>query len=210
MPERPLAEQFDDLAQREHALRLAMWVFLASELLLFAGLFALYSGYRVMYPAEFAESAARNAVYIGTANTLVLITSSLTVALTVHAARTSRFRLLSALLAVTIVLGLLFLVLKGVEYARHYREGLLPGVYYRASAQPSYGARRFWTLYWVTTGLHALHVTAGLAVLTWMLARSLARAYTPAEHVFLELGTLYWHLVDIIWIFLWPLLYLTH
>src|SRR5579871_1643050 len=100
-----------------------MWVFLASEILLFAGVFTLYAAYRAMYPTEFAEAAHHNTILIGSANTLVLITSSFTVALTIHCAREARYRLLTALLWMTIAFGFAFLVLKAIEYSKHYEEG---------------------------------------------------------------------------------------
>lgn len=210
MREPALDEQYSSWERREHALRLGMWVFLASEITLFAGVFTLYSAYRAMYPVEFAEAAHHNTIFFGSANTLILITSSFTVALTIHAAREARYRLLTTLLFVTAAFGVAFLVLKGIEYAKHYHEGLLPGIYYHSAEMPAYGHKMFWTLYWFATGLHALHVTAGLTVLVWMGVRSIDHIYTPEHHTYLEMGTLYWHLVDIMWIFLWPLLYLTH
>ena len=204
------AEQYSTVEGREYALRFGMWIFLASEILLFAGLFALYAAYRTMYPREFAHAIEHNTIGYGTFNTYLLITSSFTVALAVWAARRARPHTVTALLLVTAAFGVGFLVIKAVEYAVHIRAGILPGAWYRSSEMPSYGAKMFWTLYYTSTGLHALHVTAGLVVLLWMTVRSVARAYTPERHVWLELGTLYWHLVDIMWIFLWPLLYLTH
>jgi cytochrome c oxidase subunit III len=204
------AEQYSTVEQREHALRFGMWVFLASEITLFAGLFALYAGYRTMYSGEFVHAIERNTIVYGTLNTYLLITSSFTVALTVWAVRHARFRTVTALLLLTAAFGVVFLIIKGIEYAKHVREGIIPGLAYHNAEMPSYGARVFWTLYYVSTGLHALHVTAGVTVLLWMAVRAARRAYTPERHVWLEMGTLYWHLVDIMWIFLWPLLYLTH
>jgi cytochrome c oxidase subunit 3 len=206
--ESPLAPQFHDLAQQDHAGRFAMWIFLGSELTFFAGLFALYAAYRAMYGRDFAECIAHNDVAIGTANTLILITSSFTVALSVWAARAGRRRTTALLLKVSLWLGLVFLVLKGVEWSRHAREGLLPGRAYSNHELTSFGAHVFFTLYYFMTGLHALHVIAGLIVLAWMAVRAWRGAYTARRHTHLELGTLYWHLVDVVWIFLWPLFYL--
>jgi cytochrome c oxidase subunit 3 len=132
----------------------------------------------------------------------------LTVAFSVWAARLGRYRMVVAMLVSTMLLGLAFLVIKLFEYAKHVEEGALPGAYYRLAELPSYGANRFYTLYWTMTGLHAFHVIAGLTVLGWMTGRAVKRFYTPEHHVTLEMGTLYWHLVDVVWIFLWPLLYL--
>jgi cytochrome c oxidase subunit 3 len=202
--------QFEDLAKQDHAARLAMWVFLASEILLFAALFALYTCYRAMYPDDFALAAAHNNVAIGTINTFILITSSATVALSLWAVRGGLRRLTSGLLIFSIACGALFLVLKGVEYRQHFREGFFPGVGYHNADLTGYGAKLFFTLYYLITGLHAFHVVAGLAVLCWLAAGSLRGRFGPDDHLRFELGTLYWHLVDIVWIFVWPLLYLLH
>lgn len=205
-----LREQFEDLDKQAHAARLGMWVFMSSELLLFAGLFALYSGYRAMYPADFAAAVAHDNAAIGTANTAILITSSFTVAMSLHAVRLGRPRRAAALLLFSIGCGLLFLLLKGVEYGQHFREGIYPGVAYRNAALPTAGAQMFFTLYYFLTGLHAIHVIVGLLLLSWLAWGAWSRVYSPARYIHVELGALYWHLIDIVWIFLWPLLYLLH
>ena len=205
-----LGEQFESLEKQEHAARLAMWVFLASELLLFAALFALYTSYRAMYPDDFARAASHNNLAIGTINTYILITSSATVALALWAVRGGLQRLTSGLLLFSIACGVVFLILKGVEYAEHFHEGFYPGVGYRNWDLTAPGAKLFFSLYFLITGLHAFHVIVGLAVLCWLMAGSLRGHFGPSNHVRFELGTLYWHLVDIIWIFVWPLLYLLH
>jgi cytochrome c oxidase subunit 3 len=203
-----LHEQFEDLEKQGHAARLGMWTFLASEMLLFAGLFALYATYRAVYRADFHAAAGEMSLLLGTANTYVLITSSLSVALAVWAARAGRPGLVVAMLGVTILFGLAFLVLKGVEYSAHFARGIYPGQAYASLELPQSGAKIFFTLYYFMTGLHALHVIAGLGVLVWCLRRALRAAFTAEHHTGLELGAMYWHLVDLIWIFLWPLLYL--
>jgi cytochrome c oxidase subunit 3 len=203
-----LGEQYPDFPTQDQTLAFGMWVFLSSEALLFAALFALYAGYRTMYPHEFAEAIQANTRWFGTSNMYILLTSSLTAALSVSAVREGRADRATRLLTVTAALGLLFLVVKGLEYARHVHEGSLPGRYYHDDRLPTFGANRFFTLYWVMTGFHALHVTAGLVVVIWMAIGAARGRYTPAHHTKLEMGTMYWHLVDVIWIFLWPLLYL--
>jgi cytochrome c oxidase subunit 3 len=203
-----LGEQYPDLARQEHTLELGMWIFLTSEALLFAALFALYAGYRTMYGSDFAEAIQGNTRWFGTGNMYILLTSSLTAALSVGAVRRGRNGRAALLLCATAVLGLLFLLVKGVEYAHHVHEGSLPGPYYHDEKMPTFGANRFFTLYWVMTGFHALHVTGGVCVVLWMAVHALRGRYTPERHARLEMGTLYWHLVDVIWIFLWPLLYL--
>lgn len=205
-----LVEQFEDLDKQAHAARLGMWIFLSSELLLFAGLFALYAGYRVMYPTDFAAAVAHNNVAIGTANTAILITSSFTVAMSLHAVRRGNPRRAALLLALSIAGGLLFLALKGIEYAEHFRAGIYPAGGYRYAGLPTAGARMFFTLYFYLTGLHALHVCVGLILLGWLAWGSYRRLYSPASYTHVELGALYWHLIDVVWIFLWPMLYLLH
>jgi cytochrome c oxidase subunit 3 len=204
-----LAEQFEDLEKQAHAARLGMWCFLGSEVLLFAGLFALYAAYRAMHGADFLAAAAHNDAVLGTANTFVLITSSFTVAASIHAAQVGRARLVVPLLLVTLALGGVFLVVKGIEYAHHFHEGIYPGTHYRMGELDTHGARTFFTLYYFLSGLHALHVLMGMALLAWLALKHWRRPFTAAHHLPLELGGLYWHLVDVVWIFLWPLLYLT-
>lgn len=205
-----LHEQFEDLDKQAHAARLGMWAFLGSELLLFSGLIALYAGYRTMYPADFEAAVGHNNVALGTINTLVLITSSLTVALSLHAVRAGHARRASGLLFFSIGCGLLFLLIKGIEYREHFHEGIYPGIAYHYAALPSYGARMFFTLYFDLTFLHAIHVTVGLGLLTWLALACRRGLYSPASHTPVELGGLYWHLIDVVWIFLWPMLYLMH
>jgi cytochrome c oxidase subunit 3 len=200
--------QYDTLARQHATARLGMWIFLASESLLFAGLFALYAAYRAVYPAEFHAAAAHANVVLGTINTYVLLTSSLTVALAIHATRRGQRRRALLLLAITIALGVGFEVLKGIEYAQHLTEGIAPGGYYAFAALPAHGAVLYFTLYYLMTGLHALHVLGGLCALAWLSLSLYRGRITAGSSLPLELGGLYWHLVDLVWIFLWPLLYL--
>jgi cytochrome c oxidase subunit III len=205
-----LAMQFQDLDKQNHAARFAMWIFLGSEVLLFAGLFGLYASYRAMYGAEFSAGAAYNNLAIGTGNTVILITSSLFVALSVRAVRVGAPRRAGCWLLAAVLLGLVFLTLKGVEYSQHFHEGIYPGAGYRFSELPTRGANLFFTLYFLSTGLHALHVTAGIVVLLLVAWGCFRRRYGVESPIHVELGGLYWHLVDVIWIFLWPMLYLMH
>lgn len=203
-----LAVQFENLAKQQHALRFGMWIFLGSELLLFAGLFALYTAYRTTHAADFRAALHHNWLALGSINTVVLIVSSFTVAWAVHSVRGERRRTALAMLAVTMLLGAVFLTLKGVEYADHIQHGIKPGVYYSFAEMPSHGAMLFFTLYYFMTGLHAIHMCVGIAVMAWLTRRVARRKTTAGYHGELELGALYWHLVDCIWIFLWPLFYL--
>ena len=210
MARRLLVEQFENPIKQKEAARLGMWAFLGSEVLLFTGLFALYASYRAIYPAEFAAGVAHNDLFLGTTNTFILLTSSFTVAMAVHEIRQNRARLSAVLLFISVLFGAVFLALKFTEYAEHFREGIYPSARYHFAEMPGGAARIFFTLYYFMTGLHALHVTAGMTVLAWVGVCAWRRQYSPEYHTPLELGALYWHLVDVVWIFLWPCLYLMH
>lgn len=206
---RRLHEHFEDLEKQTHAARLGMWAFLGSELLLFTGLFTLYAAYRSMYQRDFAEAVGHDNIALGTTMTLILITSSFTVAMAVHEVRSSRPKRAAVFVAVTVAIGLAFLALKGVEYAQHIREGIIPGSAYHFALLPNYGAKMAFTLYFLMTGLHAIHVIAGASLLVWVGWGCYKERYWSYNETPVELVGLYWHLVDIVWIFLWPLLYLT-
>jgi cytochrome c oxidase subunit 3 len=201
-------EQYATLERQSTTLRFGMWVFLTSELLLFSGFFVLYSAYRATYAEDFERALHHNTLAYGTVNTYVLLTSSLTVALSVSAIRRGAARVASLLLAVSALLGVAFLVIKLTEYGVHLREGALPGHWYRFDAAPTLGGARFYTMYWLTTGAHALHVTGGIGVLLWLAWHAYKGRYAPDYHPQFEMATLYWHFVDVMWIFIWPIFYL--
>jgi cytochrome c oxidase subunit 3 len=203
-----LGVQYDTLARQHATAKFGFWIFLASESLLFAALFALYAAYRFSYPAEFHAAAAHANVLIGTVNTYLLLTSSLTVALAIDATKRSHRRSALVLLAITIALGVVFEVLKGIEYGQHLADGIAPGGYYAFAALPAHGAVLYFTLYYLMTGLHALHVAGGVFALAWLWVLLYRGRITSTSYLSLELGGLYWHLVDLVWIFLWPLIYL--
>ncbi len=209
MYEPALEEHFDDLARQRHAARFGMWIFLASELLLFAALFVLYFGYRAHYPQVFSEGVGHNARAIGTLNTCILLLGSIAVALAVNELRRSRTRSAVLLLAATTLAAIAFLILKGSEYAAHLQEGIRPGGqghFFLEHQEPGWPI--FFTLYFAMTGLHAIHVAVGGALLggmTWWVAR---RRVGAAGAYRVEMGALYWHLVDLIWVFLWAMFYL--
>jgi cytochrome c oxidase subunit 3 len=203
------AAHFDSIEKQAHASRLGMWIFLASELLLFAGLFALYAAYRAHAPAAFHFGATHSTKVLGSINTAVLLTSSTCVAPGVHALREGRHKLASLLVLVTMLFGIVFLGIKFVEYAKHFEEGIQPGGQgYFFVLHPDPGLAPFWTLYYVSTGLHAIHVFVGTTILGFALVGVAKRVITVERAHVLENAALYWHLVDLIWIFLWPLYYL--
>lgn len=203
-----LSEQFDDLEQQAEASTVGMWTFLATEVLFFGGLFLAYTIYRILYPNEFAIGSHHGNVMLGTINTFVLLTSSLTVALAVRAAQVDANRSLVRLLGGTILLGVIFLVLKGVEYHEHISDHLLPGSGFRKDLPPK--VELFFWLYFVMTGLHAIHVLVGIGVLAVMALLAWKRRFSSRYYNPIEVSGLYWHFVDIVWVFLYPLLYLIH
>jgi cytochrome c oxidase subunit 3 len=203
------AGHFESIEQQAHAARLGMWVFLASEILLFGAVIALFASYQVHYPDAFRQAVHHNTKVLGSINTGVLLTSSTAVACSVHALRLGRRKLAALLVSGTMALGLVFLAIKLHEYGRHFDEGIYPGGVGSFFAEHhARGLAEFWTLYFGMTGLHALHVTVGLTVLGALLFGIVRGTLTAASSYRLEIGAIYWHLVDVIWIFLWPLFYL--
>jgi cytochrome c oxidase subunit III len=202
----PLAEQFASLPQQAEASRLGMWAFLCSEIMFFGGMFAGYIIYRHAYPAAFAAGSRETDVFYGTLNTAILLTSSLTMALAVQSAEVGKSRNIVRFLLATIFLAVAFLAVKGLEYSEDFHKHLVPGRAFADAGEPK--TQLFFYFYWLMTGLHGLHVLIGICVLAVM-ARLASRGRFSAEyHNPIELTGLYWHFVDIVWIFLYPLLYL--
>jgi cytochrome c oxidase subunit III len=200
----------EQVAHTEHrdytGSKLGMWFFLFTEILLFGGLFLVYSVYRYMNAAEFHAAAAGLSTVLGTANTVILLTSSLTMALAISAVQRGNTRASIGLQAATMLLGILFLVNKYFEWSGHIREGLYPNA--PELLARNHGQILFYGLYYVMTGLHGLHVIAGLALIGIMLVFTMRGRINGNDHVRLENAGLYWHLVDLIWIYLFPLFYL--
>jgi cytochrome c oxidase subunit III len=186
--------------------RLGMWLFLFTELLLFGGLFILYAVYLHRYPQEFTSGGKELNVYFGTANTVVLLTSSLFAAMAVTAVQQGKKRQVLGLLGGTLLCALVFLINKYLEWSAKIGHGIWPGSPRLIAGAP--GESVFFSLYYVTTGLHALHVAVGSAIVAWISIRVKSGATHSGSYVALENGTLYWHLVDLVWIFIFPLYYL--
>jgi cytochrome c oxidase subunit 3 len=176
--------------------RMGIWLFLATEVLLFGGLFTAYTVFRTQDPALFHAGSLKLDRWLGAANTVVLICSSLTVALGLDAAREGKRGRLVLNLALTLLLGGGFLCIKGFEYAAHFARHEFPGT------------DLFFSLYFVMTGLHAFHILAGMALFAGLLRLAAAGRFTPEYHTPVEVAGLYWHFVDVVWIYLFPLLYL--
>jgi cytochrome c oxidase subunit 3 len=203
-----LRHQFDDPGQQREASHLGMWTFLVTEILFFGGMFTAYTVYRSEYPAAFAGASHHLSLIIGTINTAVLIASSLTMALAVHASQTGRRKTLLVFLVATMCLGSVFLGLKGVEYAHKFEEHLVPGPNFVYRGPDAVHAQLFFSLYFAMTGMHAVHMIIGLGLMTYLLICAARGRFTPEYHTPVVVGGLYWHFVDIVWIFLYPLLYL--
>ncbi len=184
---------------------LGMWVFLVTEILFFGTLFTAYTIYRWKFPEGFALGSSRLDVTLGGVNTAVLLSSSLTMALAVRSAQIGRGKLAAVMVAATIVLGAVFLGIKFEEYHHKFVEGLVPG---REFALGMPGAALFFCLYFGMTGLHALHMIVGIGILVGVGIAAWAGRFTPENHNWMEGTGLYWHFVDIVWIFLFPMLYL--
>lgn len=203
-----VAHHFDDAEQQHDASSLGMWLFLIQEVMFFGGLFTAYVVYRTAYPEAFHAGSHELDIGLGAFNTLVLLTSSLTMALSVHAAQVSKRGMLLVNLVLTLILGLVFLGVKVIEYSAKFEHHLVPGPHFAFHGAEAGNVELFFSLYFAMTGLHALHMIIGaglLLVLIWRGAQGMFNKYycTPVEMV-----GLYWHFVDLVWIFLFPLLYL--
>ncbi len=212
-----VAHQFDDADQQKESSFVGMWVFLVTEIMFFGGLLLAYFVYRSTYPHEFLMASHHLDVFMGTANTCVLLVSSLTMAMAVHAAQEGRQKALVMNIIVTMILGAAFLVVKGFEYADKIKHHLVPGSSFHF--EPVHGAAHeplanpgateiFFSVYFALTGLHAFHMIIGLGIMTWLLIKARRGAFVPEYYNPVEVCGLYWHFVDIVWIFLFPLLYL--
>jgi cytochrome c oxidase subunit 3 len=208
-----LQHHFDSLEQQKESSTLGMWIFLVTEIMFFGGLFLAYVVYRHAFPAVFAASSHHLDVPLGGINTAVLICSSLTMALAIWAAQINRPKLITLFLLLTIVLGLVFLGVKTTEYMDKFHHHLVPGPHFAPTDPHLQGiagqqAQIFFALYFIMTGLHALHMIIGIGLLSVLAVLAWRGRFDAAYHNPLECTGLYWHFVDIVWIFLFPLLYL--
>jgi cytochrome c oxidase subunit 3 len=216
-----VAHQFDDLAQQHEASTLGMWAFLATEIMFFGGALVAYAIYRHSYYDAFAAASKLENWKIGGFNTGVLLCSSLSVALAVHAAQMGNRRWIVRWLLITVLFGLAFLGVKAYEYTHLFHEHLVPGAHFDAPRVengeqlpphfPEYlrsNAQLFYSFYFVLTGLHALHMVIGVGVILYVAWMAHRGRFNAQYHNPVEITGLYWHFVDIVWIFLYPLLYL--
>lgn len=214
VPEKPfpLAHHFADPDQQLQSGKFGMWLFLATEVLLFGGLFCAYALYRALHPEVFHNAHFFLDTNLGALNTVVLLFSSLTVALAIRSAQVNNQKMIKIYLVITLVCAATFLVVKYFEYSHKIHMGLLPGDNFMATGSehiPNPDQMHiFFGIYFLMTGLHGIHVVIGMIVLTWILLRSMRGEFGPHYYAPIEIGGLYWHLVDLIWIYLFPLLYL--
>jgi len=203
-----LQHHFSDAEQQAETAKLGMWIFLLTEVLLFGGLFAFYAIYRAWHPEMFIEANQYLDVPMGALNTFVLITSSLTMALSIRAMQLNNKKQTIWLLVVTLLLAATFLVVKYFEYSHKFELGQLPGKFYTFEGITSPNPHIFFSIYFTMTGLHGIHVVLGMVVIAWVLVRTVKDHFSADYYTPIEMTGLYWHLVDLIWIFLFPLLYL--
>jgi cytochrome c oxidase subunit III len=204
--------QYKTMEQQRETAALGMWIFLSTEVLFFGGLFMTYTLNRSTYPDIFSEASKTIRLSLGAVNTVVLIASSLTMAMAVWSSQTGKKKLLTLFLIATLALGCVFLGIKAIEYHEKYVEHHIPGWNYQfepnADVATNAHTQLFFSLYFGMTGLHALHMIVGAGLLIWLIKESLRGRFTPEYNTPVENIGLYWHFVDIVWIFLFPLLYL--
>ncbi|MCO6417956.1 cytochrome c oxidase subunit 3 [Siccirubricoccus sp. KC 17139] len=199
-----LRKPYRSLRRQREAAEFGLWVFLGSEVMFFAGALTAYAVYRALWAEAFTAAARETSIFYGTLNTAILLTSSLAMAAAAEAARAGLRRMTLRCLGLTIALGLAFLAVKGLEYREDIQKHLVPGNGF-ALAEPK--AQIFFAFYWLLTGVHALHMVIGLGVVATLLVQAWRRRRPLASPAF-EAAGLYWHFVDIVWIVLYPLLYL--
>jgi cytochrome c oxidase subunit 3 len=210
-----LHHHYDTPEQQFDAAKFAMWVFIATEILMFGGLFVAYGIFRSQEPQIFHLAHEHLNKIMGAANTIVLHFSSLTAALAVRESQLGNRGRVNVYLIITVLCACVFLVVKYFEYAHKFHDGLLPGRYFFAHLHTHpgehplpYRAHMFFALYFMMTGLHGVHVLVGMSILVWAMKVNMSGKITPEYFTPIEIGALYWHLVDLVWIYLFPLLYL--
>jgi cytochrome c oxidase subunit 3 len=205
-----LREQFDTEAQQRDAATLGMWIFLITEILFFGGAFLAYSIYRSTYPGVFALASSSLNLPIGAANTCVLLLSSFTMVMAVRAGQLGQKKAIIFFLIITLIFGLAFLGIKGFEWTEKFKEHHVPALAdFHLEGTPLQGqAKLFFSLYFAMTGLHALHMVVGVGILLFMIWKARQNTFSPKYYTPIDVAGLYWHFVDVVWIFLFPLFYL--
>lgn len=203
-----LREQFANPEQQQETASIGMWVFLATEVMMFGGLFMAYTVYRCSHPQAFAEGSSEMDIVLGSINSAILLTSSLTMGAAEYSARLGRERALGWLLTATILIGLVFLGVKFTEYVEHFHSHEAPGVWFNHSGPLAPQVQMFFVFYFAMTGLHAVHMSIGICILLVLLFRNALGRFSAIYNTPIRMAGLYWHFVDIIWIFLYAIFYL--
>jgi cytochrome c oxidase subunit 3 len=203
-----VGHHFADAEQEFSANKLGFWIFLVSEVMLFGGLFVAYVVFRQMFPETFIAAHEHLDRTMGATNTVVLICSSFSMALAVRSAMTGQKRLQITFLLITLAFAATFLVIKYIEYSEKFAHGYLPGFWYTPHAGDPLNGNLFFGIYFTMTGLHGVHVIAGMIAITWVLVKAAKGQFSGAWYTPVELVGMYWHLVDLIWIYLFLLFYL--
>jgi cytochrome c oxidase subunit 3 len=207
-PQPLLHEQFDNIEQQRDAAKLGMWIFLATEVLFFGGLFLGYTVYRFTYGPVFAEASLKLNATLGGTNTAILLTSSFIMALAVRAAKLKQTGALVGFLVITALLGTLFLSIKGFEYHKDFVDHLIPGTHFVWPGADRHNAELFFWLYFVMTGLHAIHLAVAIGIVLVLALLAWRGRFDGGNYNTIVVAGLYWDFVDMIWVFLFPLLYL--
>jgi cytochrome c oxidase subunit III len=210
-----LQHHFEDMGQQHESGTLGMWLFLVTEVMFFGPLFFAYALFRFGWlgpgwTEAWIAASHHQSIKLGLTNTIVLILSSLTVAMGVYFSQTNKKNMLVLMLVLTLILGATFLGIKAVEYYDHWEHHLVPGAGFQFHDAPGLEkqAEMFFFVYFCMTGLHAFHMIIGIGIFIWLLRRAMRGDFSSEYYVPVEVGGLYWHFVDIVWIFLFPLLYL--
>lgn len=203
-----LREHFANPEQQRETASVGMWIFLVTEIMMFGGLFMAYTVYRFNHPQAFAEGSAGMDIVLGSINSAILLTSSLTMGLAEYSAKLGRQRLMGFLLLATILIGLAFLGIKFAEYYEHFQEHKAPGVWFNDNGVNAGQVQMFFVFYFIMTGLHAVHMCVGIGILLVMLFRNFIGSFSAIYYTPIRITGLYWHFVDVIWIFLYAIFYL--
>ncbi len=204
-----LREQYGTPEQQRETVTVGMWIFLATEVMFFGGLFTAFSVYRLSYTRGFNEGSADMNILLGAINTAVLITSSLTMALAIRSAALGKQVRTYLLLLATAFIGIVFLAIKFTEYYQHYQMHKAPGVWFESNRPEAAAIELFYVFYFAMTGLHAVHMTIGIGLVFLFAFRTAAGSFNSEYHTPLEALGLYWHFVDIVWVFLFAIFYIS-
>ena len=205
-----LREQFDTAEQQRDASTLGMWIFLITEIMFFGGMFAAYTIYRSTYPTVFAIASSSLDLIVGAANTCVLLLSSFTMVMAVRASQLGQRNMIIFFLILTLIFGCVFLGVKAYEWTNKYEEHHMPGqaAFHLEGTDQQGPAKLFFSIYFAMTGLHALHMVVGVGILSMLIWQTKKGKFSKEYNTPIDISGLYWHFVDVIWIFLFPLLYL--